>query len=145
MSLDPITAALDIGKVLIEKVWPNPQKQAEEIRLLEELHQKGDLAELNARVKLLTGQLEINKQEAQHKSIFVAGWRPFVGWVCAFGLLYAAIIEPLMRFIARTSGYTGDFPVIDTTLTMQVLLGMLGLVYSRTREKEKRVNSDSFK
>ena len=127
MSFDPLSAALDVGKTLIEKIWPDPVKQSEELRKLEELHQKGDLAELNARIKLITGQLEINKIEASHKSIFVAGWRPFVGWVCGFGLAYVSIIEPIMRFIAKISGYTGEFPVIDTTLTMQVLIGMLGL------------------
>ena len=145
MSMDPLTAALDIGKVLIEKIWPNVADQAREIRLLEELHQKGELAQLNARVQLLTGQLKVNEKEAGHKSIFVAGWRPFVGWVCGIGLLYSTILEPLMRFVARIAGYTGDFPVIDTTLTMQVLLGMLGLVAARTREKEKGVHKDTLK
>ncbi len=122
MSIDPITAALNVGKTLIEKIFPDPQKQAQEMRLLEELHQKGDLAELNARVTLLNGQLEINKVEATHSSIFVAGWRPFIGWVCGLALLYAAIFEPMMRFVAKMFGYVGEFPVIDTTLTMQVLL-----------------------
>ena len=145
MAIDPITAALDVGKVLIEKIWPNVVDQAREIRLLEELHQKGDLAELNARVEAMKGQLEINKVEAGHKSIFVAGWRPFVGWVCGFGLLYASVIEPLMRFIATVNDYTGTFPVLDTTITMQVLLGMLGLGLMRTKEKEKGTHKDSLK
>ena len=145
MSFDPLSAALDVGKTLIEKIWPDPVKQSEELRKLEELHQKGDLAELNARIKLITGQLEINKIEASHKSIFVAGWRPFVGWVCGFGLAYVSIIEPIMRFIAKISGYTGEFPVIDTTLTMQVLIGMLGLTVARTHEKRKGVHKDTLK
>ena len=144
MSIDPITAALNVGKTLIEKIFPDPQKQAQEMRLLEELHQKGNLAELNARVTLLNGQLEINKVEATHSSIFVAGWRPFIGWVCGLALLYAAIFEPMMRFVAKMFGYVGEFPVIDTTLTMQVLLGMLGLVAARTREKEKNVSKDKL-
>jgi len=145
MSFDPLSAALEVGKTLIEKIWPDPVKQSQEIRLLEELHQKGDLAQLNARIKLITGQLEVNKIEAGHKSVFVAGWRPFIGWVCGFGLAYATIIEPIMRFVATMFDYAGDFPVIDTTLTMQVLLGMLGLVAARTREKEKGVHKDTLK
>lgn len=145
MSLDPITAALDVGKILIEKIWPDVTKQAQEIRLLQELAQKGDLAELNAQVKLLTGQLEINKVEAASKNLFVSGWRPFVGWVCGLGLAYASIIEPVMRFIAKLNDYTGTFPVIDTSITMQVLLGMLGLGVMRTREKEKGVHRDNLK
>ncbi len=145
MSLDPLTAALDVGKSLIEKIWPDPVKQSEEIRKLQELHQKGDLAVLNAEVQLLLGQINVNATEASHKSIFVAGWRPFVGWVCGFGLLYASVIEPLMRFIATVNDYTGTFPVLDTTITMQVLLGMLGLGLMRTKEKEKGTHKDSLK
>ena len=145
MSFDPLTAALDVGKTLIEKIWPDPVKQSQEIRKLQELHQKGDLAILNAEVQLLLGQINVNKTEANHKSIFVAGWRPFVGWVCGFGLLYASVIEPLMRFIATVNDYTGTFPVLDTTITMQVLLGMLGLGLMRTKEKEKGTHKDSLK
>jgi hypothetical protein len=145
MSFDPLTAALDVGKSLIEKIWPDPVKQSQEIRKLQELHQKGDLAILNAEVQLLLGQINVNAAEANHKSIFVAGWRPFVGWVCGFGLLYASVIEPLMRFIATLNDYTGTFPVLDTTITMQVLLGMLGLGLMRTKEKEKGTHKDSLK
>ncbi len=145
MSFDPLTAALDVGKSLIEKIWPDPVKQSQEIRKLQELHQKGDLAVLDAEVQLLLGQINVNAAEANHKSIFVAGWRPFVGWVCGFGLLYASVIEPLMRFIATLNDYTGTFPVLDTTITMQVLLGMLGLGLMRTKEKEKGTHKDSLK
>jgi len=145
MSVDPITALLDVGKMAINRIWPDPVQQAAEERKLIELAQTGDLAKMESEVKLLLGQMEINKIEASHKSIFISGWRPFTGWCCAVALAYVAIIEPLMRFIATMYGYHGEFPVIDTTLTMQVLLGMLGLGVMRTREKEKRVNKDSLK
>ena len=145
MSFDPLSALFDLGKSAIDKIWPDPIKRAEELRKLEEMKQRGDLEEMNAQVKLLTGQMEINKIEAAHQSIFVSGWRPGVGWVCALGLLYASFIEPLMRFIAAMLDYTGTFPVIDTSITMQVLLGMLGLGAMRTREKEKGVHKDSLK
>ena len=141
MSFDPLTAAFDAGKILIEKLWPDPVKQSEEMRKLEQLRQGGDIAQLNAQVTLLAGQLEINKIEASSSSLFVSGWRPCIGWVCGFALAYSAIIEPIARFTASMYGYTGSFPVIDTTLTMQVLLGMMGLVAARTREKEKGVHS----
>ena len=141
MSFDPLAALFDLVKVAIEKIWPDPVKRAEEIRKLEEMRQRGDLEELNAKVKLLTGQMDINKVEAASSDRFVAGWRPFVGWVCGFGLAYASILEPLMRFIVTLRGYTGTFPEIDTSITMQVLLGMLGLGVMRMREKEKGVNS----
>tara|TARA_R110000803_G_scaffold60763_3_gene120208 strand:- start:498 stop:929 length:432 start_codon:yes stop_codon:yes gene_type:complete len=141
MSFDPLSALFDIGKVAIEKIWPDPTKRAKELRKLEEMKQRGSLAEMNAQVNMLTGQMEINKVEAASGNWFVAGWRPFVGWVCGFALAYAAILEPFMRFIASVNDYSGTFPIIDTTITMQVLLGMLGLGAMRTREKEKGVNN----
>ena len=64
MSFDPLSAALDVGKSLIEKIWPDPVKQSQEIRKLQELHQKGDLAVLNAEVQLLLGQINVNATEA---------------------------------------------------------------------------------
>lgn len=145
MSFDPISAAFDLGKVAIEKLWPDKTKRAQELRLLEELRQKGNLAELQAHVSLLQGQMAINAKEAEHKSIFVAGWRPFVGWVGGFSLLYVSIIEPLMRFVAAISGYAGSFPVIDTALNMQVLMGMLGIASMRSFDKFKKTQTDSIK
>ncbi len=145
MSLDPITVLLDVGKMAINRIWPDPVKQAEEERRLIELSQKGDLAAMNAEVQLLLGQIEINKAEAKHKSIFVAGWRPFVGWVGGLAFAYASILEPLMRFVATINGYEGQFPIIDTNMTMQVLLGMLGLGLMRSYEKKNGVHKDSLK
>ena len=142
MSFDPLTAAFDLGKIAIEKLFPDKTKRAEEMRKLEEMRQNGDLAQLNAHVQLMLAQIKVNEQEAKSDNWFVAGWRPFVGWVCGFALAYSAILEPFMRFIAVTCMDTvPTFPVIDTTITMQVLLGMLGLAGMRTREKEKGVTS----
>ncbi len=92
--------------------------------------------------QLALQQVIVNVEEAKHPSIFVSGWRPFVGWVCASGLAYVAILEPLARFVATVAfGYVGAFPVIDTALTMQVLLGILGLGGLRSWEKTKSVAS----
>lgn len=143
---DPIIGGLlAIGKSMIDRLFPDENARAEQMIRLEEIAQKGNLAELQAEVTLLTKQMEINMKEAEHKSIFVAGWRPFVGWVCGIGLAYVAFLEPLARFIASVSGYAGEFPEIDTTITMQVLLGMLGLGGMRTWEKKKGVASNSIK
>jgi hypothetical protein len=83
-------------------------------------------------------QTDINKVEAANPSVFVSGWRPFVGWVCAFALAYVAILEPIVRFVATVLfEYKGEFPKIDTTITLQVLLGMLGLGGLRSFDKMK--------
>jgi hypothetical protein len=93
----------------------------------------------------IMGQLEINKTEATHSSIFVAGWRPFVGWVSGIGLGYGVIIEPLASWFARVIiDYQGPFPEIDPTLLIFALGGMLGIGTMRTVEKIKGVSSDTI-
>lgn len=92
----------------------------------------------------IMGQLEINKEEAKHASIFVAGWRPAVGWVGAFGLGYAAIVDPFMTWVATVRGYTGTFPELDTALLMTVLGGILGLGGLRTYEGVKGIKRNSL-
>jgi len=132
--MDPITAIVTVGSQLIERLFPDPAQAAEAKLKLVELQQNGDLA-------AIAGQMDINKVEASNASVFVSGWRPFVGWVCGFGLGYVAIIEPIARFVATMTGYTGAFPAIDTTLTMQVLIGMLGMGGLRSLDKAKGVAS----
>ena len=99
-----------------------------------------DLEAYKAETDRMNGQVEINKIEAASSSLFVSGGRPAVMWICAFALAYAAVIEPIARFIARVVfAYLGEFPAIDTNLTLQVLLGLLGLGTLRTAEKWKGV------
>jgi len=86
----------------------------------------------------LLGQLEINKQEARHESVFVAGWRPFVGWVCGFAFGYHFLFQPLLVFIIAASGHHIDLPDFDMQNLLTVLLGMLGLGGLRTFEKVRR-------
>lgn len=142
MSLDPISILFDLGKTAIEKIWPDPSKRAEELFKLEQLKQQGDLAKLQAEVSLMLGQIEINKAEAQHPSVFVAGWRPAVGWVGAFAFGYSTILEPFMRFVATLCGYAGDFPKLDDNLTMQILFGLLGIGALRSYDKKNEVQTD---
>ena len=144
MSADPITALLNVGITAISRIWPDPIKQAQEVRKLQELAQNKDLAVLQAEVSSLLGQIEINKIEAKSNSLFIAGWRPCVGWVGAFSFAYATIIEPIMRFIANMRGYTGDFPEINTNLTIQVLLGMLGLGVMRSFDKKNGTETNKI-
>ena len=93
-------------------------------------------------IKLDMAQIGVNTEEAKSASVFVAGWRPFVGWVGAFGLAYVAIIEPIARFSALVGfHYQGAFPVIDTSITMQVLMGILGLGAMRSIDKKNGVAS----
>lgn len=83
-------------------------------------------------------QIKVNAEEAKSTSWFVAGARPFIMWTCGAALAYVSVLEPVLRFVAKVLlGYDGDFPVIDTEITMQVLFGILGLGAARTWEKVK--------
>lgn len=92
------------------------------------------------------GQIEVNKEEAKHSSIFVAGWRPAVGWVGAAGFGYLTLIQPLGNWMATVIfGYDGGFPTIDDTLLITVLGGILGLGGMRSFERNKGVARESMK
>lgn len=83
-------------------------------------------------------QIKVNANEANSTNWFVAGARPAIMWVCGFALAYVSVFEPILRFAAKVwFGYEGEFPVIDTDITMQVLFGILGLGAARTFEKVK--------
>jgi len=86
-------------------------------------------------LKAMEGQMAINLEEAKSEKLFVAGWRPFVGWIGGFALAYASILEPFMSWCARLYGSTVIFPTLDTTITMQVLFGILGLGAFRSFDK----------
>ena len=100
-------------------------------------HEIATMAEKQAHEAAMA-QVEVNKAEAQHKSIFVAGWRPMVGWTCAVALAYHFVLAPLILFGVGISGVEiPDLPAFDMDSLMTVLLGMLGLGGLRTYEKQK--------
>ena len=88
-------------------------------------------------------QIEVNKAEAAHKSIFVAGRRPFVGWVCGVALSYHFILAPLLQFGFAVGGIDQELPEFDFSQLSTVLMGMLGLGGLRTFEKMKGVSRES--
>jgi hypothetical protein len=142
MSFDPFTAAFDLGKIAIEKIWPDANKRAEELRKLEEMRQAGNLAELNAYVQLMIGQIEINKIEAQHPNIFVSGWRPFVGWVCAFAIAWSTIFHPLLIWVWAFAEMAGKPPpVLETSALVALVSSMLGVGTMRSHDKKHGVDT----
>ena len=116
--IGPVTGLLD--KFIEDKDQKNAL--AHEIATMSERHAQ----------ELMKGQLDVNKTEAAHKSLFVAGWRPSIGWVCSLGLLYNTIIANIL-------GIWVDLPEIDTTLLVPVMMGMLGLGAMRSYEKVNSV------
>ena len=133
MAMDPVTAALDIGGKLIDRLWPDPaQRDAAKLELLR-LQQSGDLS-------VITGQMAINQVEAASPSIFVAGWRPAIGWVCGAACGWNWIGLPMLKAaLLLVGGPAVALAPADLSEMLPVLMGMLGLGILRTTEKINRV------
>jgi len=121
----------ELGKGIIDRLFPDPAKKAEaELELLK-MTQAGDL-------QVILAQLAINAKEAESSSVFVAGWRPFVGWTCGIGLAYATIIHNLLEWLAVVRAWPLP-PAVATDTLLYVLGAMLGIGGLRTLEKVKGV------
>lgn len=121
MAVDPLTAGLELAKTAISTIWPDKSDQEKQ--------------ELAAAVMLVQGQIDVNKVEAASSSLFVAGWRPAVGWCCALAFGFKFIGGPLLVFCAQLAGHQVALPEFDFTEMSTVLIGMLGLGSLRTMEK----------
>ena len=124
-----IAPIFELGKSLIERWFPDPAKKAEAEAQFMLMMQEQDF-------KKVLGQLEVNAAEAASPHIFVAGWRPFVGWCCGLGFLWATIAQPMVAWVAAARGWPAP-PAIDTEVLLYVLGGMLGLGTLRSFEKTK--------
>lgn len=97
------------------------------------------MKQLDTEASALLGQIDINKTEAQHASIFVAGWRPAIGWICAGALAYQYIARPFLVWgMSVFSPATPPPPMLDSML-WELIMGMLGIGGLRTWEKIKGV------
>jgi hypothetical protein len=133
MALDPVTAVLDIGGKLIDKFFPDPaQKQAAQLQLFQ-LQQSGELAVMANDTALAKQQNDINAIEAASPSLFVSGWRPFIGWTCGLGLAYQFLVYPILVAVVP------KIVQLDMGTLLTLLGGMLGLGVLRTQEKLKGV------
>lgn len=123
---------LELGKGIIDRLFPDPAKKAEaELELLK-MTQDNDL-------KVILAQLEVNAKEALHPSIFVAGWRPAFGWAGAAGFAYATIVQPVIAWYGAAKGWPMP-PEINIDLLWCVATGMLGIAGMRSIEKAKGVS-----
>lgn len=119
----PIAA---VGNVL-DGLFTSDDEKLDKNIIMQRLAQKPQLA-----------QIELNKVEAQHRSMFVAGWRPFIGWVCGFALLYSFIIRDVLAWYLTQSGSNyAPPPELAMEHLMAVLMALLGLGGYRTFEKIK--------
>lgn len=131
MAFDPITAILNVGNTVIDRLIPDKTAAAAAKAALIQ-------AELNGELEATKGQLQVDIAEAANQSIFVAGWRPFVGWICGVAFGYVYILQPFLVFLLVAFKIQFDpskLPIIDTSQMLPVLLGMLGLGAMRSYDK----------
>jgi hypothetical protein len=124
VDLTGIGSVADLVKDVADKIWPDPAARAQAELQIAQLDNQ-----------LLQGQMAINQVEAANSSLFVSGWRPFVGWVCAVALLYHYILQPLTVFVLAATGYQMQVPAFDLSQLITILGGLLGLGMLRTTEK----------
>eukprot|EP00919_Chromeraceae_sp_WS-2016_P041331 GHVR01098520.1.p1 GENE.GHVR01098520.1~~GHVR01098520.1.p1 ORF type:complete len:136 (+),score=13.03 GHVR01098520.1:38-445(+) len=128
--LSSLSALIGPVSAILDKVIPDKdlkEKLAHEIATMAERHTH----------EQVQAQLEINKAEAAHKNLFVAGWRPACGWVCVFGMAGNFLIIPLANMTLELFETGVEVPMIDLSTMLPVLMGMLGLGGLRTFEKVK--------
>ena len=113
-----VDAATGVANI-IDKFVETPDERAAADMLLAKMAQRpGEL------------QVELNKIEAGHRSLFVAGWRPALGWICAFGLGFTFLVNPVIQW------FTGEIgPELPHDIMLELVIGMLGLAGLRTAEK----------
>lgn len=155
--MDPlsISALIKAGEMAINRIWPDPLKQAEEQRKLMELSQKGDLAALQAHVELMTKQAEINLADAKSGGFFQSGWRPAIGWVGAVSLALMYIPKALvmtymwsyqaLTILNQWDG-TGNlfmpkFPDLGVSDIIGLLMSMLGVAAMRSYDKKNKTDT----
>ena len=145
MDIAGIGSIFSLGETLIEKIWPDPKDQAREMRKLEELKQKGDIAELDAYVKLMTAQIKVNEEQAKHKSLFVSGGRPAAIWVGVTAMAWAGVIHPLLTWVVALAGLEVTVPtVVASEALIATTMGLLGVGGMRSFDKLKGNAKDSL-
>ena len=114
-------------------------------KVVDELHtseeEKLDKKILMQRIKqkLAENQLDVNAKEASHRSVFVAGWRPAIGWCGAMALFFAFILSPCIEWYAKFSGMDIVPPAIETGPLLAIVTSMLGVAGMRSFEKAKGI------
>jgi len=120
----------EIGQT-VRQVLPDSGAQHDFDLKIAELADKADERETT----LMQGQIEINKIEASSSNLFVAGWRPFIGWTGGFALAYTWILSPLLKWVADLSGHVVGLPALDPGAIYPIVVALLGVGTMRTVEK----------
>jgi hypothetical protein len=134
MSLTGIGEVANLATGIINKIWPDKSQQEKDAMAFQ-------MQQAIIESDLVKGQLAVNQAEAANTNIFVAGWRPAVGWSCAFTFGWSYVLCPMLTWVSALLGHPVSLPALDMSEMMPVLLGMLGLGGMRTTEKLKGVSN----
>lgn len=132
-----IQSVSELANGIVNRIWPDPAQEADRRLALEKLQHDDWIAEATVQLQAAQGQMEVNKVEASNVCLFVSGWRPAVGWLCALGLLWQFFLSPLLGYAIAVWVPGTALPVLPTDALMTLLFGMLGLVGARSFEKVK--------
>jgi hypothetical protein len=132
-----------VGPVMdiVNKLIPDPVAKAQAQLQLLQLQQNSTFKEIDAQLQQSAQQTDTDKVEAANTSLFVAGWRPFIGWICGTGLGWNYIGISILSFLTTAFGHPIVVAKADLSEMMPLLIGMLGLGGMRTFEKINGVNS----
>jgi hypothetical protein len=125
MDITGLGSVADLAKTVVSRIWPDKTQE--------------DQAQLAAALVLVQGQLDANKAEASNPTLFVSGWRPFIGWICGLACAWNWIGLPVVKAGMTAFGLVLAVSPADLTQMLPLLLGMLGLGSLRTMEKMQGV------
>ena len=128
MSLDPISAGLELANTIVKTIWPDESAQdAAKIELLK--------TQIATQAALLIEQAKTNQVEASSDNVFVAGWRPSVGWVCSLALAWTFLVSPVLQFFLPGR----PVPTVPSDMLFELVLALLGVAGLRSVEKFKGI------
>ena len=125
-----INAILPLIGTVLDKVIPDNNAK-------EQAKQQIEKALIDNAAQINLTQAETNKVEASHRSVFVSGWRPFLGWCSGFGFAWVFVVSPVAQWVLALQGINLVLPQLQTDVLMELTLAMLGLAGLRTWEKSK--------
>jgi len=140
---DLIKFGIETGRTLIDRLWPDKEKHAREREQAEyellKMTQTERMTDKANEVAIAIAQIEVNKEEAKTGNMFIAGWRPAIGWTCALSYGYVFLVGPIVTQFSGAWGYSFPLPPVDMDNMLYVLGGLLGIGGLRTFEKVRGV------
>jgi hypothetical protein len=142
MALDPITAGMSLVSGVIDRIFPDKTEALKAKSAMAELQVQGQLQEQTNEFNLQVEQIKTDAVEAASSSIFVAGWRPFVGWMCGVALGYNYIFFPLYAYTAQLFYKAAPpMPKLDVGELIPLLMSLLGMGIMRSYDKAQQLAS----